>query len=594
MLTALGLAAAIAQSSDKFQLPPPRFVQAAPLSGAPSVMLDRKMAGWGYANELAKAYNLQSRTIWIDGTANLDRVSTPEKIEALIDKIKDSGFNTVVFDVKPISGQVLYSSKISPKILEWRGQKLPADFDPLAVMAPKAKAAGLSFFVSLNAFSEGHNMFTAGPGYEMKDLQSVIYEAVPQVITRTGSFDLSQTPNKMPDGEDALGAFTDQTRLPKPDPSLFAVTLTPQLKVLDGFEGSGVGTITPTIPRQGIALVGRGRAAQFLKDRVWPGDYVKLETRAQFVRTGERPTLQYPLMMNPHNANMQQRAISIAMELVMNYPIDGIIYDDRLRYADLYADFSESTRAQFEKLVGKKLNWPDDIFRYTYTTKLEKGLKIGPYYDAWMAWRAMTLRRFVRDVRSWIRDVNPQMQLGVYAGSWYGEYPSLGNNWASDSFDGGFWFLTPEYQRTGFASDIDFLITGCYYPTGTIHQAMQDNVGIGATVEAAGYLSARAARDSTWTMAGIMLSQFKGNPDALMNVLQGACGTTQGVMVFDLSHGIDEFWPTFKQAFTVPAKAPQTRPDVLATVRKRRATLDKMGKTPPPVIITAGSSGTGQ
>lgn len=558
------------------------------------MMLDRRMAGWGYANELSKAFNLQARMIWIDGTANLDRVNTPEKIDKLIHDLKDAGFNTIVFDVKPISGQVLYKSKISPKITEWRGKTLPIDFDPLEVMAPKAKAAGLSFFVSLNAFSEGHNMFNAGPGYAMQDMQSVIYEAIPQVVTRRSAFAISQTANKMPDGEDTLGAFTDATKLPKPDPSLFAVTLTSKLKVFDGFEGAGAGTITPTIPKQGIALVGRGRAAKFLREQVWPGDFIRLDTRAQFVRTGERPSLQIPLMMNPHNADFQQRAITIATELVQNYPIDGIIYDDRLRYAGLYADFSASTRAQFEKVVGKKLSWPDDVFKYTYTSKLEKGLNLGPYYDAWMTWRAATMRRYVKRVREWIRDIKPTVQLGVYAGSWYGEYPSLGNNWADDSFDGGFWFLTPEYQRTGFASDVDFLVTGCYYPTGTVHQALQDNVGIGATVEAGGYLTARAARDSTWTMAGLMLSQFKGNPEGLLDALQAACGTTQGVMIFDLSHGIEEFLPTFKQAFTVPAKAPQTRPDILQMARKRRAMLDKMGKLPPPVIISAGSAGTGQ
>ncbi|MBX3120190.1 MAG: hypothetical protein KF784_14085 [Fimbriimonadaceae bacterium] len=594
MLSALGLAAAIAQTPEKVQLPPPRFQMSAPLQGAPQVMLDRRMAGWGYANELAKANNLQSRMLWIDGTANLERVGSVEKIDKLIAQIKDSGFNTVVFDVKPISGQVLYKSKISPKILEWKGQKLSPDFDPLEVMAPRAKAAGLSFFVSLNAFSEGHNLFTEGPGYQMLDLQSVIYEAVPQVITRTTSFDISQTSNKMPDGEDSLGAFTDASKLPTPDPALFAVTLTPDLRVVDGFAGAGVKTIKPTIPRQGIALVGRGKAAQFLKEHVWPGDRIKLDTRAQFVRTGERPSLQYPLMMNPHNGNMQQRALDIASELIRNYKIDGIVYDDRLRYAGLYADFSESTRAEFERLVGKRLQWPQDVFRYTYTTKLEKGLSLGPYYDAWMAFRAMTLRKFVQRARAWIRSIQPDAQLGVYAGSWYGEYPSLGNNWAGDSFDGGFWFLTPEYQKTGYASDLDFLVTGCYYKIGTIHQALEDNVGIGATVEAAGYLSARAVRDSTWTVAGIMLSQFKDDPEGLMNVLQGATGTTQGVMVFDLSHDIEPFWPVFKRAFVVPANSPHKRPDVLETARKRRKQIDAMGKYPPPVIITAGSSGTGQ
>jgi hypothetical protein len=116
---------------------------------------------------------------------------------------------------------------------------------------------------------------------------------------------------------------------------------------------------------------------------------------------------------------------------------------------------------------------------------------------------------------------------------------------------------------------------------------------IGNTVESAGTLTNRLVRDTSWTYAGIMLSDFKDNPDGLLDAMQAACGSTQGVMVFDLSHDIEPMWPVFAQAFSQPRTAPHDRKDVLALVRQRRAALDKQGIKDPPIIISAGSSGTG-
>ena len=121
--------------------------------------------------------------------------------------------------------------------------------------------------------------------------------------------------------------------------------------------------------------------------------------------------------------------------------------------------------------------------------------------------------------------------------------------------EAGFWFLTPEYSQTGMAPLVDFMITGCYYPTATIYDAMSAGLPIGFSVEGAGQLSNRIVRDQTWVYAGISLDQFKGNPDGLRAAMQGACGSTQGVMVFDLSHEIEPMWMVFAQAFASDPRA---------------------------------------
>jgi hypothetical protein len=225
---------------------------------------------------------------------------------------------------------------------------------------------------------------------------------------------------------------------------------------------------------------------------------------------------------------------------------------------------------------------------------LNRGVQPGPYYEQWMAFRAETIRDYILKVRTAINQERPGTQLGVYAGSWYGEYSSLGNNWASPKSDAGFWFLSPTYQRSGMAPNLDFLITGCYYQTPTVYDAMTRGVGIGGTVETAGALTNRMVRDETWCYAGIALSDFKDDPDGLVAALQAACGSTQGVMVFDLSHDIEPMWPVFAKAFSEPRVPPHADRESLAWVRRQRAMFDVLGRKDPPVIIAAGSSGTGQ
>ena len=83
---------------------PSRFQLVAPLA-LPPVRVDTRMAKYGVAQEMAAQQNLQARMLWIDATANLDRVNSAEKIDTLVNKIADAGFNTVVYEVKPIVGR---------------------------------------------------------------------------------------------------------------------------------------------------------------------------------------------------------------------------------------------------------------------------------------------------------------------------------------------------------------------------------------------------------------------------------------------------------------------------------------------------------
>lgn len=570
----------------------PRFERMYPLPGLTGVMMDAELLSQGIAVPFARAQRLQARILWVDCTANIVRYNTKEKIQDLIAHVRDAGFNTVVFDVKPISGQVVYPSKIAPRLAEWRGVALPQELDPLKEMLVEAKKVGLTFFISLNSFSEGHRMFHVGPGYDMPDQQTVLYEPNPVLQLSSGRYPIAPTTNVQPQG-DAIGAFTDASKIPPPAPGQFAITITKAGFVLDGFEQGGVGERVPVVPPGGCVLWGKGQAAEWLKSHTSPGDPVTFDSPPLFVPIRDRPEQQIPLMMNPNDPRVQNRALAILKEVVGNYAVDGVIYDDRLRFAGHNADFRELSMRQFEAYMGKTLDWPNDVYRYRYTFDMTQGITPGPYYQEWLNWRAATMQEFVRRARAAVLGTRPGCQFGLYAGSWFGEYASFGSNYGSPDLEAGFWYLTPEYRSAGFAPLLDFLITGCYYRQPTIYAAMQVGEPIGATVEYAGYLSAQVARDMTWTYAGIALNLFKGDPDGLKLALQAACGSTAGVMVFDLSHDIEPMWPVFKEAFAQPAKPPHADRKALSDARKRRAIFDREKVKQRPVVISPGRPGAG-
>jgi len=288
------------------------------------------------------------------------------------------------------------------------------------------------------------------------------------------------------------------------------------------------------------------------------------------------------------------RYLDVVREFVSKYAVDGILFDDRFRYAGIDADFSPESQLAFEEHVKQHLKWPDDVFKFTVTPSLTRGLKPGPYFDSWMAWRASQLRSTFAEVRKAVHTLKPTMPVGLYVGSWYADYAALGDNYASPDLAAGFWFLSPAFQQAGLAPLLDFLITGCYYPSPTIYDSLQKGLGIGYNIESAATLTNRLVRDQTWVYAGISLEDFNGDAKGLESALQAACAASQGVMVFDLSHNIEPMWPVFEHAFLDVRVAPHLKPSVLASVRNRRAALDKLRVQDKPVVIASGASGTGQ
>lgn len=584
---------------------PNRFVPTAVFPNLKWAKLDRTAANFGIANGLARERGAQARILWIDGTANMERVDTEERIRALMAKIAKTGFNTIVYDVKPIVGRTMYPSKLTEQMISWRGQTMPEGYDPVGHVVRYARENRLAVYLSMNAFSEGHSfakraendpsqgLGDPGYGYHHPDQQSVVMVSSPALAGPGWESPLplqaSLDPSGLEAARDKVGEpqFGIYTRIPNSvkDPCSCLV-ISAEGTVIESTVG-----LPGALPENSLLVVGLGETGERLL-RSLPGDRVRATAQTRLVPAAEAQD-QIPLMMNPYHPQVQSRALEFVREAMGRYAVDGFVYDDRLRFANISADFSPQARIAFEKWVGSPVRWPQDVYSPTYSLRLTTGTRPGRYYDAWLAFRAKTMADWVRRVGTVVRETRKGAQFAVYAGSNYGDYANFGANYGSAQNNAGYPFLTGPYREQGFASDLDFLMTGCYYRYGTVFEAMEIGLKPGFTVEAAGLVSNRVVRDQTWTYASIMLSLMWDNPDNLETVLQAACATTQGVMVFDLSHQIDRFWPTLERAFSKPAAVPHLVPGLTATLRSRRAKADSTGAKDPPFPIFEGMAGAG-
>lgn len=171
--------------------------------------------------------------------------------------------------------------------------------------------------------------------------------------------------------------------------------------------------------------------------------------------TGER-------FFNPGHPEVQEYICNLLKDLA-KYNVDGIVLD-RGRYNDLRADFSPTTRAQFEEYVGVKFSkWPKDILP-DGTDNATLAKPYAKYTTKWIEFRAKTIHDFMAKAREAVKSVNPDIMFGVYVGGWYNSYYNTGANWASKKYDASLkhdWAST-RFKNFGYADLMDQILIGAY------------------------------------------------------------------------------------------------------------------------------------
>ena len=177
--------------------------------------------------------------------------------------------------------------------------------------------------------------------------------------------------------------------------------------------------------------------------------------------------------LNPVDPDVQDYLLAQLRDLAAYSAtgLDGIILD-RGRFYGYQSDFSDLTRAEFEKYIGKSVDkWPDDVcppgwgFDTASKTVVESlPSPLPPYHLKWLEFRAKVIHDFMEKARAAVKEVDPGLDFGVYAGGWYSSYYPNGVNWASPRYDPSkeFSWATASYKDYGYADLMDVLIIGAY------------------------------------------------------------------------------------------------------------------------------------
>jgi uncharacterized lipoprotein YddW (UPF0748 family) len=292
----------------------------------------------------------------------------------------------------------------------------------------------------------------------------------------------------------------------------------------------------------------------------------------------DAPSETIAAFVNPGDPSAREYQLRIVDELASNYELDGIVFD-RMRYASLHSDFSEVSRRRFEEHLGQRLErFPGDVYSFDATPG--RTLIWGPYYKQWLEWRARNIRTWLEDASRIFRAKRPGSKIGVYVGSWYGTYYTVGVNWGSDDYAPAYDWMTPSYSSTGYAGLVDWITTGCYHPVATREQARAAALDDSYTVQAAAETSTRAIADAAFVYGGIYLRDYQGAPAAFREALRAARDYSHGVMLFDLVHVEEQgLWPIMEEEFREPRKAPHDVPELLTAMRAMRKALSSARST---------------
>ena len=262
----------------------------------------------------------------------------------------------------------------------------------------------------------------------------------------------------------------------------------------------------------------------------------------------------YSAMVNPIHPEYQEYILNILKEVAAKYPnLDGFVLD-RVRYDGITADFSDLSRQEFEKYLGKTLDaFPEDIFKWVKTGEEKYERQEGTYMKQWIAWRAKNIYDFMARARSEIKSVNPDISFGTYTGAWYPSYYEVGVNFASNSYDPSkdFEWALPEYQNYGYAELLDLYTTGNYYTDITIEDSRKNNNSVWNETDSQAQSGdwfcvegscemLRTIMGNNKVIGGILVSQFYEKPGDLTRTIEMNLKESDGLMVFDIVHIINQ------------------------------------------------------
>ncbi|MFQ5824082.1 MAG: alpha amylase family protein [bacterium] len=107
---------------------------------------------------------------------NIKQISSRNGIIDILNKAQNAGIVAIALGIKTLSGEVIYDSKIAPRLLDWEDFRVPLTFEPVDVFLEEGNKRGLEIYAIFTLFSEGHMLQRRGPIYkDHPDWQTHVY-----------------------------------------------------------------------------------------------------------------------------------------------------------------------------------------------------------------------------------------------------------------------------------------------------------------------------------------------------------------------------------------------------------------------------------
>ncbi|CAG9621147.1 alpha amylase family protein [Sutcliffiella rhizosphaerae] len=252
-----------------------------------------------------------------------------------------------------------------------------------------------------------------------------------------------------------------------------------------------------------LDVFGEGKVGDFVAPPIAPDWLVSYQQRA--IKDGKitAKEREHSIFVNPELEIVQKYELNIMREFIKNYGrfLDAVILD-RCRYPKDGAEFMERTSLEYKNEVKK---------------------------------RAQTIYDFVLKAKQIVKNSQPvkELNFGVYVGSWYPDFHLEGVNWASKEYLADYDWVIQGYEQTGYAQELDFIMTGCYYPDVYRKEALQKGLEEWKSVEGAIDLSNKVTMGETQIIPSIFLHDYKQNEKQFLSAME-MCGRKNGsFMLFD-------------------------------------------------------------
>ncbi|MBQ3659018.1 MAG: family 10 glycosylhydrolase [Bacteroidales bacterium] len=253
--------------------------------------------------------------------------------------------------------------------------------------------------------------------------------------------------------------------------------------------------------------------------------------------------------LDPANKDVQAFLLQMLSDIAEYKDLDGVVLD-RCRYDDyaLDAGYTEAAREAFAQYLGREPErWP--VFREPGHIFLDQ--EPDELENKWLTFRCKVIHDFVADAVETMHSVRKDLKVGVYVGAWFSEYYRSGVNWTSPDYplaqeEETFRWATPEYQATGFANLVDFMLLGAYCPADNIHGDVEK------TMEGFARLGAKRLCDEVPFVAGPDIGnqpgfQNGGCKDLLPEIARTMDEICDGCFIFDLCYiRAFDYWDAFK------------------------------------------------